>query len=65
MQLKIVTGTTQAKKCILSYRRLRSFYISVSNPSNSWKMRWIFSNILISFSNILWRILYLRVSQDI
>jgi len=39
MQLKIVTGTAQAMKCIQSYRRLRSFYISVSNPSNSSKMR--------------------------
>jgi len=65
MQLKIIKGTTQAKKCIQSYRRLRSFCISVSNPSNSGKMRWIYSNILISFPNIVWRILCLRVSQDI
>jgi len=65
VKLKFVTGTTQTRKCIQSYRLLRSFCISVSNPSNSGKMRWTYSNILISFSNIVWFILCLRVSEDI
>jgi len=65
MQMKTVTGTTKSRKYVQSYRRLRIFYIYVSIHSNSWKMRWIYSTFLISFSNIVWRILCLRVSQDI
>jgi len=38
IKYKLVTGTTQARKCVQSYRLLRSFYISVSKASNSGKI---------------------------